>query len=138
MKHFDSSRASRLPSRAHAWKKKGDFSRARDDYQTALAAAPCSPTALNGLAWLLATAPEDSCRDGSRAVELATLACELTDWKSPYFIGTLAAACAEVRDFDAALTWQTKAIGLASEKDRAMFEQRIEAYKDRTPARDAM
>jgi hypothetical protein len=35
--------------------------------------------ALNNLAWVLCTSPEDKLRDGKRAVELAAKACELTD-----------------------------------------------------------
>src|SRR5262249_19208480 len=61
------------------------------------------------LAWLWATGP-DGVRDGKRAVEAATRACELTDWKENEFLDTLAAAYAEVGDFDKAVEYQKKAV----------------------------
>ncbi|MBR0191674.1 MAG: beta-propeller fold lactonase family protein [Thermoguttaceae bacterium] len=56
---------------------------------------------LNNLAWLLATSPDDSVRDGKRAVELAQKAVNTSP--TPTNISTLAAAYAEVGDFEKAL-----------------------------------
>ena len=49
----------------------------------------------NDLAWLLATAPDARFRDGPRAVEHATRACELSGWRDAAALDTLAAAYAE-------------------------------------------
>ena len=65
---------------------------------------------LNNCAWVLATSPEDDLRDGKRAIELATEAAEMTDFKQAYILSTLASGYAEEGDFDGALKWIGKAI----------------------------
>ncbi|UCG58872.1 MAG: protein kinase, partial [Phycisphaerales bacterium] len=54
----------------------------------------------NNLAWLYAANPQAEFRDGAKAVEHATKACELTNWKNPNWIDTLAGAYAEKGDFE--------------------------------------
>ena len=44
---------------------------------------PSDPWTHNGRAWIRATCPQAQYRDGKQAVEAATRACELTDWKNP-------------------------------------------------------
>jgi tetratricopeptide (TPR) repeat protein len=61
------------------------------------------------LAWVLATGPA-GVRDGKQAVEHATRACELTAWKEPGLISTLAAAHAEAGHFDKAVELMKKAL----------------------------
>src|SRR5262249_37562366 len=87
----------------------GDFDGAFAEMREALRIDPNLAHAHNGLAWLLATGP-DGVRDGKRAVEAATRACELTDWKDPELVDTLAAAYAEFGDFDKAVEYQKKAV----------------------------
>jgi len=69
--------------------------------------------ALNNLAWLLATHPDEKIRNGPRAVEMAKRACELTKWTQPFLIGTLAAAYAEAGQFGDAVAMGEKARDLA-------------------------
>ncbi|MGH8023520.1 MAG: tetratricopeptide repeat protein, partial [Limisphaerales bacterium] len=71
-------------------------------------------TALNNLAWVLATCPDESVRDGRRAVQYAERACRLTDFKQSGTINTLAAAYAEVGRFPDAIGAVQTAIELAS------------------------
>ena len=52
--------------------------------------------------------------------------CELTDWKDPTYLDTLAAAYAEAGDFDAAVRTQAKAIELAKD-----FGARLKLYQDK-------
>ena len=70
--------------------------------------------ALNNLAWILATSPDDGLRNGTEAVRLAERACELTHYDEPLFIGTLAAAYAESGRFPEAVTTAEKAEQLAT------------------------
>jgi hypothetical protein len=49
-------------------------------------------------------------RNGKEAIRMSTRACELTEWKGPGAISTLAAAYAEVGDFDQAVKYQTQAM----------------------------
>ena len=48
--------------------------------------------------------------NGHEAVERATWACNATAWCNPSCLGTLAAACAEVGDFDQAVRWHSRAL----------------------------
>ena len=65
---------------------------------------------LNNLAWVLATSPNEEVRNGERAIELATTAAEITDFKKAYILSTLASGYAEVGEFDKAKEWINKAI----------------------------
>jgi len=74
-------------------------------------------SALNILAWLLATASDDSVRDGKRAVQLAERANTLAGNNDPTILHTLAAAYAEAGRFDEALQTARQAMKLASRAD---------------------
>ncbi len=82
-------------------------------YREALRLKPDWPEALNNFAWLLATAPEGSLRNGTEAVQLAQRACELTGNNRPMMVGTLAAAYAEAGRFPEAMATAQKAHDLA-------------------------
>jgi tetratricopeptide (TPR) repeat protein len=96
--------------------------------------------AMNHLARIQAASPEAELRDGKKAVELATKACELTSWSNPDFVDTLAAAFAETGDFESAIKWQSKAIQLSSERrstSQGSSEERLKLYQSRKPFREA-
>ena len=71
--------------------------------------APEESGLLNNLAWVLATSPNDKVRDGKRSIELATKACELTEYKEAHILSTLASGYAEEGDFETAKKWSAKA-----------------------------
>jgi len=79
---------------------------------------------LNNCAWVLATSPKDDLRDGKRAIELATEAAELTDFKEAYILSTLASGYAETGEFDSAIEWIDKAIAANTEEGEKLAEEK--------------
>jgi tetratricopeptide (TPR) repeat protein len=82
-------------------------------FQRALEIESAEPAVQNNLAWVLATCPDASLRNGDQAVELAQKANALTGGKSPIILHTLAAAFAEAGRFGDAVQSAQKAIELA-------------------------
>jgi tetratricopeptide (TPR) repeat protein len=92
---------------------KGRADEAITQFQKALQIKPDYAKAQNDLAWLLATWPEASLRDGNKAVELAQQANALTGGENPLILHTLAAAFAEAGRFSEALETAQRALQLA-------------------------
>ena len=134
---LDPNNTSSILARAGAFEAKGDYRSALADFRRTLERFPRSAQAHNSLAWFLATCPEALYRNGAEALALAKTACDLTRWKDPAVLDTLAAACAENGDFDRALMHQKQALALLDPNDpnregmeerRDLF-QRKEAYR---------
>jgi tetratricopeptide (TPR) repeat protein len=81
--------------------------------QKALELQPADASAQNDLAWMLATAPQPSLRDGARAVKLAMQACRSSGGNNPLTLRTLAAAYAEAGQFPDAVQTAQRALQLA-------------------------
>jgi protein O-mannosyl-transferase len=96
----------------------GDFAGAVNCYRLALKTHSHLADLLNNLAWMLATCPDASVRNGPEAVQLAEKACRLTYYRTTPAVGTLAAAYAEAGRFDDAIAMAQKACWLASEPDQ--------------------
>ncbi len=117
----------------------GKFQEAVAHYDLALSLDPGYADAHNNRAMMMAACPEAKYRDGKRAVESATRACELTDWKSAACLDTLAAAHAEAGNFDAAISSQMRALEvLKDERQRADFRSRLVLYQAKKPYREAL
>jgi serine/threonine-protein kinase len=69
------------------------------------------------------------------AVEEATHACELTTWKLPRFLDTLAAALAEVGQFEEAITTLQRALELPDDGRSDAYRARLERYRTGQPFR---
>lgn len=109
-------------------------------YSKALELSPQFTNALNNFAWMLATSPDDQVRNGKRAVELAQRGCELTSWRQPVFIGTLAAAYAEAGQFDDAVKMGERARALAQKQGNEPVAKRngelLEVYRQHKAYRE--
>ncbi len=96
-------------------------------YQEALRRDPKLAEAHNNLAWLYATSEDPQYRNPRAALEHARRAVELTDWKDPNFIDTLAEAFYVNRSFDEAVRTQSRALKLAP--DNREFQEHMEKYR---------
>jgi len=99
---------------AAALLQQGQAGQAAAEYRESLRLSPDSPAVLNDLAWLLAASADPSLRNGTEAVSLAERACQLTEYRQPLLVGTLAAAYAEAGRFTDAVQAAEKAIAAAT------------------------
>ena len=109
---------------------------------------PESVPCYNQIAWIWATSPDATIRNGTRAIEFATRCCELGHWKEHGHMDTLAAAYAEASDFPKAIYWIEKAITLAEATPAtdmppttglvADYRTRLAQYRAGMPFRRAM
>jgi protein O-mannosyl-transferase len=109
-------------------------------WQAVLRVDPNHLPVLNQIAWLLATHPDASLRNGAQAVEFAERAVRQSGGKNPAFCDTLAAAYAEVGRFSEAVELTSRNLALARQQNnRRLIEglaARIGLYEARIPFRD--
>lgn len=118
----------------------GRYGEALAHLEAAYAANPGDVTTVNNLAWLLATSPQASHRDGPRAVRLAEWACKATAHKSPPLLDSLAAAYAETGQFDLAVRTTAQAIEIVRSNPKAStstLEARLRLYRAGQPYRES-
>jgi tetratricopeptide (TPR) repeat protein len=124
--------------RGLAFAAKKEYADAVKDFGNAIRLSPNFPHARRRLAWLRATCPDEVFRNGKVAVEQATKGCELSGWKSGFYIDTLAAAYAEAGQFDEAVKWEKKALEdkeTVKEHGKGMRD-RLKLYQEKKPFRD--
>ncbi len=82
---------------------------------------------LNDTAWMLATNPNASIRNGAEAMDLARRAVQLSAGRDPAILGTLAAAYAEAGRFPEAVETARKAAELAARQDKPSMAESLKA-----------
>ncbi|MGA2787095.1 MAG: tetratricopeptide repeat protein [Verrucomicrobiota bacterium] len=114
-----------------------NFAAAETEYQKVLELDSKHLPAHVSLAWLLATCPEASLRDGNKAVELGQQAEQLAGGESPQILDTLAAAYAEAGRFGEAVETARRALNLSATKNNQPLadavQTRLELYETHSP-----
>ena len=134
--------ADAFPYLGMAFYKKGEIKEAMDSWQQALEINPNQVYVLNNLAWLLATTPDASLRNGTKAIALAAQASQLSGGGNPTVLHTLAAAYAEAGSFGLAADTARRGLELAVEQKNgalaATLQKEIKLYEAGAPVRDAI
>jgi tetratricopeptide (TPR) repeat protein len=107
---------------------KKQFDDAFTHWTSALSMEPDHPGILNSLAWMKATNEGSNFYDPQEAVELAQLACELTEYKQPSILDTLSVAYAAAGRFDEAIKTARKAVSLATSANQPQLAEEIESH----------
>ena len=111
-----------------------------EEWQKVLEIQPDNGNALSNVAWVLATSPDDSLRDGAKAVQLAEQAMRISGRRIPLLFRTLAAAYAERGQFSEAIQTAQQGIELANTQGNSELATELSGnialYQERRPLRD--
>jgi Flp pilus assembly protein TadD len=117
----------------------GRFAEALTHYRAAMELQPGNPYLLSHVAWIRATCPEASVRDGPEALAFARQANEIAEGQDPTILEALGAAYAEAGQFQEAAAAVRQALDLpAAQQDaqqRAMLKHQLDLYAGHTPYR---
>lgn len=118
----------------------GRVSAAIAEWQKAVELEPSNLNAECNLAWVLATYPETSIRNGGWAVELAEHAVQLSGSKNPRILRVLAAAYAESGRFREAIRTAEEALQISTQEDNSalahVLEMNLAQFRTNLPLRD--
>lgn len=113
------------------------FGAAVAEFQKVLELDPQHVAAQNDLAWIWATCPEASLRNGPKAVELAQQAIQLSSGNQPELLDTLAVAYAEAGQFPEAIETTRQALNLLTSKNNQQvaeaLQMRLKLYEAKVP-----
>jgi tetratricopeptide (TPR) repeat protein len=119
---------------------KGNTPEALVHWRQVLRLEPNHVPVLTQTAWVLATSPEGSVRNGTEAVQLAERAVQLSGAGEPAILDSLAAAYAEVGRFSAAVQTASRALALAKQMNNQELAEalnaRIVLYQAKIPFRE--
>jgi protein O-mannosyl-transferase len=111
-----------------------------EEWQKVLVIQPDNGNAMSNLAWVFATSPDQSLRDGPKAIELAEQALRLSGGRIPVLYRTLAAAYAESGRFTEAIQTAQQGIELANSQGNPGLATELQGnvvlYQERQPVRD--
>lgn len=112
----------------------GQIRQAYDKFTEALKLDPGSVDILNAAAWMKCASDIKEFRDPQEALRLAAKACEISEYKNPEAMDTLAVAYAANGHFDKAVRTAEIAITLANAEEKEdmaeRIRKRIELYKN--------
>ncbi len=118
----------------------GYVKEAIDQWQDVLTIQPDNGNAASNLAWVFATCPEDSIRDGTLAVELGEKALRISGGKIAMIYRVLAAAYAESGRFADAVETAKRGAELATTQGNPALASELESnlalYRSGRPLRD--
>lgn len=107
------------------------YDQAWQQFAAAVRIDPAHAAAWHHSAWSLATCPDAAKRDAPRAVEHATRACELTEFKHWPYLLTLAVAHAQAGQFDDAATRLDEALALAPADKQTAYAYLRDRFKNK-------
>src|SRR5438094_7113553 len=111
-----------------------------EEWQKVLAIRPDNGNAMSNLAWVFATSPDESVRNGPKAVQLAEQAVRISGGRIPILFRTLGAAYAESGRFSEAIQAAQQGIELANSQGNsnlaAELHGNITLYQQEQPLRD--
>jgi tetratricopeptide (TPR) repeat protein len=113
-----------------------DWQRCLDDYCRAVVLSRDDPKSLNRLAWLMATCPDDTIRNGQRSLQLAARANQLCNQADPLILDTLAAAYAECGQHAQATAAIQQALQIVSPDNRPDLLRHQSSFEANKPWRD--
>jgi len=123
----------------YAFRRNGMAAEAITYFQKAIELQPQFIPAQRNLAWMLATWPEPSVRNGGKAVALAEQANQSSKDKDPQILRTLAAAYAEAGRFPEAILTAKQALVLAVAQSKTGLTNELQTeiglYQTNTPCR---
>src|ERR1051325_8650093 len=118
----------------------GNYSEALKEFNSLAALHPRPVTLariLSDRAWFYSTCQNASFRNGQQAIKDAKAACSIMIWKDENMIDTLAAAYAEIGDFNSAMQYAQQALAMKdiSATDSKRIQRHLELFKQNKPIR---
>ena len=118
----------------------GKYAEALKEFNHVISLHPASvrlARALKDRAWFQATCPDASFRNGQQAIKDAKAACSIMIWKDENTIDTVAAAYAEIGDFDSAVRYAQQALAVKdiSPTDSKRIQRHLQSFQQHKPIR---